>query len=161
MLLFWLGSENKQWSICCIFNQWMGAALLVHLLKFALLHIYFHITIFWGEKENKTGLQPVSKPVEQILRIFQKGFYSIKVQKCSFIWCGAFAAAKPVSKPLDTQFYHVFPLFAYFSCFLLKRKQKRGNTCKKQDFNQQIGCTAPFCWMEYTTIMEYTTLMDV
>ena len=47
---------------------------------------------------NKTGLQPVSKPVEKFLVFFRKVF----MQKCSFIRCGAFAAAKPVSKPLYT-----------------------------------------------------------
>ena len=32
-------------------------------------------------QKNKTGLQPVSKPAEQILGFFQKGFYSKKGAK--------------------------------------------------------------------------------
>ena len=47
------------------------------------------------DKQNKTGLQPVSRPVEQIL-----GFYGAKrclknVEKTN-------GAAKPVTKPLET-----------------------------------------------------------
>ena len=60
-------------------------------------------------KYNKTGLQPISRPVEQILGFFPKGFKkesfskNLKmVQKSSFIKCSAFGAAKPVSKPLVT-----------------------------------------------------------
>ena len=41
-------------------------------------------SMYSRHKINKTGLQPVSKPVEQILGIFQKGFFfKKKVQKCA------------------------------------------------------------------------------
>ena len=66
-------------------------------------------------KVNKTGLQPVSRPVERILGFFQKGFSAKKWSQNVFkkclkklmgpqlykVWRGAFAAAKPVSKPPD------------------------------------------------------------
>ena len=33
-------------------------------------------------KENKTGLQPVSRPVEQFLGFFQKGIKKVSLYKC-------------------------------------------------------------------------------
>ena len=61
---------------------------------------------------NKTGLQPVSRPVEQILGFFPKGFERDHTQKvlnrcknlkrctkrCKQRPIGAFGAAKPVTK---------------------------------------------------------------
>ena len=53
-------------------------------------------------KLNKTGLQPVSRPVEQILGFFPKGSIMGLVQRVSLIMCCTKGAAKPVFKPLET-----------------------------------------------------------
>ena len=56
----------------------------------------------FGSKKNKTGLQPVSKPMEQIPGFFRKVFIQKKVQKCSFIRCSA------VKKEKETPNENVF-----------------------------------------------------
>ena len=67
---------------------------------------------------NKTGLQPVSRPVEQSFGFFRK----VQKQCKQFKRCGAFGTAKPVSKSLETEevkFGLIFMLFG-INCHIIR-----------------------------------------
>ena len=61
-----------------------------------------------NKKGNKTGFQPVSRPVEQIL-VFPKSFKNVPKKGCKWVKSvrlkvgGTEGAAKSVAKPLGTE----------------------------------------------------------
>ena len=82
--------------------------------------------------ENKTGLQPVSRPVERV------HYFGGWIEGAKSPWCQGLA---------DRQ--HI--LFSLLHCFLQFMMQKDVKMQKNGYFDHVTGCKAPIHWSIYTT----------